>query len=228
MKTSINADGGYAKARASGKVGWGGNESDYDSLKQSILTSMTRCNAPTSGRLLEIGCGAGNLTHWFAENGYTAFGVDTTPKAIEWANDRNRQAVAIADFRLEDAAVLSSFEAGFFDLVIDGHCLHWIYGEGRRKILESVRRVLKPGGFLMICSQCSSSDSTPPGIGDQLTYDAARRVALNKSGEICGYFGTPESILAEVRDAGFKIVGSEVMHSTRADMLHLGAIRPRN
>ena len=224
MKTSVNADGGYDKARASGKAGWV-DDAEYDRFKHNVLASFKRSKAPPSGRLLEIGCGAGNMTLWLAEKGYEAYGVDTTPKAIEWAKHKNEQAPATADFRLEDAAELTSFPDEFFDLVLDGRCLHWIYGEGRLKILRAVRRVLKPHGFFLVCSQCSKPNHQPPVIDSHLRYDASRQVVVNTSGDICAYFGTPENIIAEVKAAGFDVIGSQVIPAPESDMLHIEAIK---
>ena len=224
MKTSVNADGGYEKARASGKEGWS-DEADYDSFKRDILDSFSRSDAPKAGRLLEIGCGAGNITLWLSEMGYEAYGVDTTPKAIEWAQDRNERSKAKADFRLEDAGDLNTFSDGYFDIVVDGRCLHWIYGPGRLKILQAVRRVLKADGFLLVSSQCNSPGGQPPTIDSQLTYDASRQVVVNSSGDICAYFGTPDSIIAEIKDAGFRVLNSGVITEGNSEMVHIEALK---
>ncbi len=220
MRTRVNADGGYARARAAGKAGWA-DDSEYERFKNGILASFRRSNAPKSGRLLEIGCGAGNMTLWFAQMGYEAYGVDTTPRAIEWARERNEQATTKADFRLEDAAELRSFPESHFDLVIDGRCLHWIYGEGRQRILQTVRRVLRPHGLLLVCSQCGD----PKNIESPLSYDASRRVVVNRAGDICAYFGMPESISVEVKAAGFTVLSSELIAAPDGDMIHIEAIK---
>ena len=224
MKTSINADSGYIKARSSGKEGWS-YEADYDHFKKGILDSFSRSDAPKSGRLLEIGCGAGNITLWLAEMGYEVYGVDTTPKAIEWAKDRNELSTAKANFRLEDAGELTSFSDGYFDVVVDGRCLHWIYGPGRLKILQAVRRVLKANGFLLVSSQCCSPGSQPPIIDSQLTYDASRQVVVNKSGDICAYFGIPENIVAEIDKAGFEVLNWGVIPEQNSETVHIEALK---
>ncbi|HBC88000.1 MAG TPA: hypothetical protein DCZ94_13700 [Lentisphaeria bacterium] len=143
MDSKPTADKGYAKLKAEGKAGWGGDESDYDLFKLNIERSLVRAKAPKQGRVLELGCGAGNLTLWMAQKGYEMFGVDITPTAIEWAKEKNSTAEFKADFQVGDIADLSSYGNESFDIVIDAHCLHWIYGEGRQKSYSSIFRVLR-------------------------------------------------------------------------------------
>ena len=46
---------------------------------------------PKQGKLLELGCGAGNLSIRFVQAGYEVVGVDIAPNAIAWANEMQRR-----------------------------------------------------------------------------------------------------------------------------------------
>ncbi len=219
------ANRGYARLKAAGKDGWMGDESEYDSFKKAILASLRRSGAPTSGVLLELGCGAGNLTLWFASMGYEAHGVDITPAAIEWAQEKNDTAAARADFRVEDAAEILSFADGFFDLVIDGHCLHWIAGDDRIRVLAAVHRVLREDGFFLVNSQCSEPKGLSQKANEGMVWEPERRVLINRHGVVGAYFGTPESILSEVTLAGFRVLNWEVTTDHGGDEIHIEAAR---
>lgn len=222
MNKKPTADKGYARLKEEGKAGWNGNESDYDLFKACIEKSLIRAKAPQGGRILELGCGAGNLTLWLAQKGYDAFGVDITPNAIDWAKEKNAVSQVKADFQLGDITDLKSYEDEFFDIAIDAHCLHWIYGEDRMKSFSSIFRVLRKGALFFLYSQCG--EPNPAEIQKkEMTYDPVRRVCVNKLGFIGAYYGTPESILDEVRYAGFEIICWELSHSSDGDDLCIEA-----
>jgi len=225
MRKKPTADKGYAKRRAAGDDGWDGPESAYAPRKAAIEKSLARLKAPKPLRLLELGCGAGNLTLWFAAKGYEAYGVDLSATAIEWAREKNAAAKAKASFSVGDVTDLAAFGDGFFDIVIDGHCLHWLEGDDRRRTLASARRVLRAGGLLLVCSQCGEPKTLDQMKKDGMVYDPVRRVVLNKHGLVAAYFGTPESIVAEVKSAGFTVLDWEVFPAPDGDDLHVEAAR---
>jgi SAM-dependent methyltransferase len=227
MKQKLTADKGYARKKAAGDDGWGGKESAYDDLKGRIEMSLRQPYVPTHGRLLELGCGAGNLTFWLAAKGYECHGVDITPTAIAWAQEKNVVSPVKATFSVGDVTDLASFADGFFDFVLDGHCLHWLEGEDRRQTLLAVRRVLKEEGFLLVCSQCGEPTLIEKWKKEGMTWDPVRRVAINQAGCVGAYFGTPESIVAEVQSAGFVVMHWEVITDENGDDLFVRAIKPR-
>lgn len=59
--------------------------------------ALARVLGRGKGRLLEVGCGTGNFTGWFAELGYTTTGVDNCWKMIRYAKDRCEIPFAVAD-----------------------------------------------------------------------------------------------------------------------------------
>ncbi len=221
----LTADKGYARLKAEGKAGWGGHESDYDLFKLNIESSLVRSKAPKNGRVLELGCGAGNLTLWMAQKGYEMFGVDITPTAIEWAKEKNAVAEFKADFQLGDITDLNSYGDESFDIVIDAHCLHWIYGEDRKKAYNSIFRILRKGGFYFQYSQCDEPN-IEKAQEKGLTYDPSRRVFINKCGVIGAYYGTHESILSEVRGIGLEIISWALIHEADGDEICIEAKKP--
>jgi 2-polyprenyl-3-methyl-5-hydroxy-6-metoxy-1,4-benzoquinol methylase len=102
-------------------------------------------------RVLEIGCGIGTDTINFARHGARVTAVDLTEKSLEVA--RQRAKVFGLDSQIQfvqaDAEQLSSFvPVEPYDLVYSFGVIH--HTPQPERVLEQVRRYLKPGGTLKI------------------------------------------------------------------------------
>jgi trans-aconitate 2-methyltransferase len=89
-------------------------------------------------RILDLGCGTGQLTSEVAQCGAAMVGVDSSPEMIAGA----RENFPDLHFELADATALPY--QGEFDAVISNAALHWI--RDQRSAIASVARALKPGG----------------------------------------------------------------------------------
>lgn len=194
----------YREYRAQGKPGWDTSENGYAEFESETEDVISRGNAPSGGLLLELGCGAGNMTVWFAQRGYTAHGIDIAPTAIEWARKRAAARNVQVQFTVGDVVQLSNYQNSQFDFVFDGHCLHCIIGEDRTRLLGNVHRVLKPGGYVMINTMCG------PVFPEKIAnYNAESRCTIH--GDIATrYYGDPDDILTEIKAAGFELIQYEI------------------
>ena len=77
----------YRQFKKEGRAGWR-TEDGYKKDKPFWENVFAHDCIPKSGKLLELGCGAGNLTVWLAGLGYDIYGVDIAPTAITWARER--------------------------------------------------------------------------------------------------------------------------------------------
>lgn len=95
--------------------------------------------APQAGeRILDLGCGTGDIAAAMAARGAQVVGIDASPAMIASARERfPRQ-----DFRVADAAALP-FEAEF-DAVFSHAVLHWVARAA--DAARGIARALKPGG----------------------------------------------------------------------------------
>jgi trans-aconitate methyltransferase len=89
-------------------------------------------------RILDLGCGTGQLTAKIAEAGAEVMGLDASPEMIGQA----RQNFPGISFVLEDAARMSFHSE--FDAVFSNAALHWM--TEARQVAERVGVTLRPGG----------------------------------------------------------------------------------
>jgi trans-aconitate methyltransferase len=95
--------------------------------------------APRAGeRILDVGCGTGQLTAEMASSGAQVTAIDNSPTMIAEAR-RN-----FPELRFELQNVLSMPYAGEFDAVFSNATLHWVREAGTA--VAGIARALKPGG----------------------------------------------------------------------------------
>jgi trans-aconitate 2-methyltransferase len=95
--------------------------------------------APQAGeRILDLGCGAGQLTAAIARTGAVTLGLDASPEMIEQA----RANFPELDFRIGDATNFSVSEP--LDAVFSNAALHWV--KNAAAVAACVSRALKSGG----------------------------------------------------------------------------------
>ena len=88
-------------------------------------------------RILDLGCGDGQLTQKIAAAGASVVGIDASPAMVEAACSRGIAA------ELGNAEDLPYGESSF-DAVFSNAALHWVRGQDA--MMREVHRVLKPGG----------------------------------------------------------------------------------
>lgn len=102
---------------------------------QDLLSLL---QAKAGERILDLGCGAGQLTALIHRQGAVAIGLDSSPRMIAQAQEN----FPTLDFRLADAAAFT-LEAPV-DAVFSNAALHWI--QQPEAALEQIYQALKPGG----------------------------------------------------------------------------------
>jgi len=89
-------------------------------------------------RILDVGCGTGQLTDAAAQTGAEMIGIDASPEMIVDARKNHPQ----IHFQIANAEALPFVEE--FDAAMSNAALHWI--SDHRAALTSIARALKPGG----------------------------------------------------------------------------------
>lgn len=94
-------------------------------------------------KVLDLGCGTGNLTEKLYEAGAVASGIDSSSEQIS----RARQKYPNICFRTADAVSFAMPEQ--MDAVFSNAMFHWIKGEDQPRMLRSIWNALRPGGQLV-------------------------------------------------------------------------------
>src|SRR5262245_37612039 len=125
-------------------------------------------------RVLDLGCGAGDLTATVAArvpHGHIV-GLDPQPSLLDEARARagaNQSSVHATAQELATALP----DADSFDVVFSQSVLHWVPRGDHPGILANCARLLRPGGALRI--ECGGGDNVPELVA--LLDDIARSVA---------------------------------------------------
>ena len=94
-------------------------------------------DAQAGERILDLGCGDGQLSVRLAATGAVITGVDASAEMVAAALDRGVRADHAPAEKLP-------YSDAYFDAVFSNAALHWVRGQD--EMMEEVHRVLKPGG----------------------------------------------------------------------------------
>jgi SAM-dependent methyltransferase len=110
---------------------------------------LDRYRQAFSGRVLELGCGAGRLTGHLSEVAREVHGVDLSPAMVAYCE----RAYPRASFSVGDLRELSGFADGGYDVVVAPFNVLDVLGdEARRQVLADARRLLAEGGLFVMSS----------------------------------------------------------------------------
>jgi 2-polyprenyl-3-methyl-5-hydroxy-6-metoxy-1,4-benzoquinol methylase len=101
----------------------------------------------TKGRLLDLGCGNGSLSHELSKLGFEVHGLDRSESGIQLA----REAFPDVQFRLGDVEtdlVPHAFPAESFDVVVSTEVVEHVFNP--RQFMENAFQLLKPSGHFIL------------------------------------------------------------------------------
>jgi ubiquinone/menaquinone biosynthesis C-methylase UbiE len=168
----------------------------FNKNPESNLAAVDRIGLKSDDRFLDLGCGLGAALEHGAATGARVAGIDPSPSMVERASERVPQ----AEVRLGSAEAIP-FEDGTFTATISVSTYHhWADAETG---LKEVRRVLAPGGRLLI----------------------VERKVKRSSGH--GLDTTGGESLATLLDSeGYGSVQVETMKIGRAEYVAVSAVKP--
>jgi trans-aconitate methyltransferase len=113
-------------------------ESDHAFVWKYGAELLPLLNPQPGERIVDLGCGTGQLTAEIASTGAETLGVDSSADMIGQA----RQNYPKLKFQLADARSFAVDQP--FDAVFSNAALHWI--QDARTVVQAIYRALKPGG----------------------------------------------------------------------------------
>jgi ubiquinone/menaquinone biosynthesis C-methylase UbiE len=119
--------------------------------QRAFLDLIGAAGVRPGDRVLDVGCGTGYFVRMLAEAVGpigSVVGVDAAPEMVAYARSRSITNANVA-FEVGSAAALS-FSDSSFDAVVSSLTMHHLAAEDQLPAVREMRRVLKPGGRLLI------------------------------------------------------------------------------
>lgn len=120
-------------------------------VEATTRETITRLSLRPTNRLLDVGCGTGVLLHRLSATHPVAqlVGVDPVPEMLAIARHRLSPSIELSEGWVEHLP----FADEQFDVVVSCNMFHYIHDP--IAALREMRRVLRPGGQLVITDWCS-------------------------------------------------------------------------
>jgi cyclopropane fatty-acyl-phospholipid synthase-like methyltransferase len=142
---------------------------------QKEFTELVR-RGEITGSVLDIGCGSGDNALFFAQEGFEAWGIDSSPLAIQKAQEKCAQRGLTVHFQVLNALELAKLNRTF-DTATDSGLFHTLSDEDRALFVKSLEAVLSHNGtYFMLCF----SDKEPVGYGPRRISEQEIRETFSK------------------------------------------------
>lgn len=109
-------------------------------------------------KILDLGCGSGDLAIFLAKQGNIVVGIDYSKNAIDLARKKVRKFPKYLKKRLVfsniDAKNLN-YEKNSFDMVISIDFFEHVYDWELRKVMKNISDILKPNGKLLVHTEAN-------------------------------------------------------------------------
>ena len=131
------------------------NYDDFDSVgsliekaRRGVFAKLLDDQIPFGARVIECGCGTGQLSNFLAISNRQVIGADMCLHSLALGDAfRRQQDIKRASF-VQMNLFKPCFKPGSFDVVISNGVLH--HTSDCRQAFESISRLVKPGGYLIV------------------------------------------------------------------------------
>lgn len=176
----------------------------YNDTYDYICDSIEKSKA----RLLEIGCGPGNITKYLLSkrSDFDIFGIDISPNMVKLAGRNN----LAATFAVMDSREIGKLNTKY-DGIIAGFCLPYLSQAESGKLIVDSYDLLNQNGFIYLSFVEGNPDDSDFKTGS--------------GGRVYFYFHTLEGLKTQLIEAGFsKIKTFKVKYKTSETTFDIHAI----
>jgi len=101
-------------------------------------------------KVLDLGCGTGRHTIYFAKKKFDVYGIDIAEEGIEIIKKWLKKEGLKANLEVGSIYKKLPYKDSFFDAVISTNTIHHEKIKNIRKVIWEIERVLKPNGLIFI------------------------------------------------------------------------------
>ncbi|WP_273567001.1 class I SAM-dependent methyltransferase [Maribacter halichondriae] len=156
-------------------------------------------NPKSHERILDLGCGSGELTNKINEMASSVVGIDNSPEMIEKA----KFSFPLCEFQVADAGDFEFYEP--FDAIFSNAALHWVVDH--KAAIGCMYKSLRSGGRMVV--EFGGKDNVRT-ITDQLRKSLLIRGYGEQAKLQLWYFPSIGKYTSELEAAGFKVSFSEL------------------
>ena len=185
---------------------WDNVHKDYDRATIKVddwLEKFDDIIMGTQKPILDLGCGGGNDTLYLISKGKQVISCDQSPSAI---NNIRKNFPEVYDAKCFNMLDGLPFEDEAFDVVIADLCLHYFLKTDTEKILNDIRRILTPGGHLILRVNSINDVLHGAGQGPEIEHHV-----FEMEGKTIKRFFNEEDIRSFFKDFTIEYLREEIM-----------------
>lgn len=180
-----------------------------------IVLKILSQNFPSkNARLLDVGCGGGNLCCEVAKQGYCADGIDRSAVMIDWAKQQAarlpKQASGRVKFYLKEFNDIGLIPPRQYDFITALGLIGYLPDE--QKFLKELKRLLKPGGLLVFSCRNRLFNMFPG--SKYMRHEIKQGTALGLLDEIDALYQRVDDLKARIFSAALKKIAGEFTVNT--------------
>ncbi|MEN3012397.1 MAG: class I SAM-dependent methyltransferase [Dictyoglomus thermophilum] len=140
-------------------------EERWDTPAEEVYYLLSRWKVQGKSKFLDLGCGRGRHSIFFAKHGFEVYATDISESGIEILKEKAKIQGLNINAKVCDMHNLP-YPDEFFDCILAFHVIYHTNREGIRRVVSEIHRVLTEGGecFLTFNSQFSKNFNNPDNI----------------------------------------------------------------
>lgn len=174
---------------------YGRGQAKFTGYVEKILEHFRRARAARAckyirppAKILDIGCGNGRFLGYLINLGFEGYGIELPGKAAQRAQQISQLKLKVGRLASED------FGENFFDCICMWHVFEHLTKP--KETLQTIRKILRPDGYLMMSLPNISSIQSRLFRGKWLHLDPPKHL----------FFLSAHDLILEMRGLGFKLV----------------------
>ncbi|WKG05325.1 class I SAM-dependent methyltransferase [Mycolicibacterium sp. HK-90] len=124
------------------------------------------------GKVLDVGCDAGEHTMLLTRLGYDVLGIDFAEQAVVQARENAAQRGIDAHFAVADATRLGESDGPRYDTIVDSALFHIFDDADRPRYVASLHRAARPGAAVYVLALSDAGRGFGPEVSAEVIRQA--------------------------------------------------------